>query len=202
MFLLSAASTAISVYYGMHKVMYPLMGIAFTLFVVLVYVGCAKQLFPSTVVVFLQYFLLAFQLLSVIFLFISTAWDISIQLGVSAAFGFYVLLSDDNKSKHLMFSILALFNFFCTLGKVSFLGYGVALPEFSAGGGDPAALQTCMAFYNVSENSGLCTGYQNYLRFLGFCLIFCQALQTFISYELFRQGGSGSTKSGYVEVGQ
>merc|ERR1712070_995601 len=133
--------------------MVPLLGLLF------VFVSIALVIFLAIkprFVNFLRYFLallLIYQIFASLFIWFSSTWEIGFQFFAFALFGIYAIFTKDRDRRHmLIFTLLALFDFFVVIGKLGFMGYS-----------DNAI---CTGYYNVDGDEAQCTGFLNFLRFL------------------------------------
>lgn len=80
------------------------------------------------------------------FVWFSALWEVGLQFFAFALFGIYAIFARDGESRrHLfIFTIMALFDFFVVIGKLSFLGYGT--PAISA-----LTNQDCTGFYFFTD---------------------------------------------------
>jgi hypothetical protein len=182
----------------MHRIMVPLLGLLFVfLAIALVIFLAIKPRFVN----FLRYFLallLIYQIFSSVFVWFSSAWEVGFQFFAFALFGIYAIFTKDRDRLHmLIFTFMAVFDFFVVIGKLSFLGYGEKAI-------DVLANATCTSYYNVDGDEAQCTGYLNFLRFLVFLTTLIQPLQAFFGYLLWRNfetTGEVGESSEYGKIG-
>merc|ERR1711879_455140 len=170
----------------MHRIMVPLLGLLFVFFsIALVIFLAIKPRFVN----FLRYFLallLVYQIFASLFIWFSTTWEIGFQFFAFALFGIYAIFTKDRDRLHmLIFTLLALFDFFVVIGKPGFMGYNVKAID-------------------VLDNA-TCTGYLNFLRFLVFLTTLIQPAQVFFGYLLWRNyesNGEIGEPSEYGKIGE
>merc|ERR1739845_33419 len=165
----------------MHRIMVPLLGLLFVFFsIALVIFLAIKPRFVN----FLRYFL---------------ALLLVYQIFASALFGIYAIFTKDRDRLHmLIFTLLALFDFFVVIGKLGFMGYNVKAIDVL----DNA---TCTGYYNVDGDEAQCTGFLNFLRFLVFLTTLIQPAQVFFGYLLWRNyetNGELGEPSEYGKIGE
>jgi hypothetical protein len=122
-----------------------------------------------------------------LFIWFSSTWEIGFQFFAFALFGIYAIFTKDRDRLHmLIFTLLALFDFFVVIGKLGFMGY-------SAKAIDALDNATCTGYYNVDGDEAQCTGFLNFLRFLVFLTTLIQPAQVFFGYLLWRSYGTTHT---------
>jgi hypothetical protein len=167
------------VFADMHRIMVPLLGLLFAFFAIAVVIFLAIK---PRFVTFLRYFLallLIYQIFASLFVWFSTVWEIGFQFFAFALFGIWALFTKDSHKRHiLIFTIMALFDFFVVMGKVSILGYNIK----SIDALDNAA---CSGYYAIDADEAQCTGFLNFLRFLVYLITLGQPLQVFFGYLLY-----------------
>merc|ERR1712000_121357 len=183
----------------MHRIMVPLLGLLFVFVsITLVIFLAIKPRFVN----FLRYFLallLIYQIFASLFIWFSSTWEIGFQFFAFALFGIYAIFTKDRDRFHmLIFTLLALFDFFVVIGKLGFMGYNVKAI-------DALDNATCPGYYNVDGDEAQCTGFLNFLRFLVFLTTLIQPAQVFFGYLLWRSyetHGELGEPSEYGKIGE
>jgi len=200
--LTSSASDALSVTENIHLYMVTLLGVLFTFFLLASWILFAFKPGFASALRWVNLVLCVVQVFITIFFWFNPIWVIGFQLLVVAVFGIFALIT--NSPDHIkVFVYMSLFNTLVCFGKMTWLGY----PTETGGLLDaPLAFADCDKYYGTSDSDAICYGYVNYLRFLAFCLMLMQPLETFFAYLSYKahtgEEGHPSLLGGYGNIGE
>jgi len=194
---MSLSEDAATVYANIHLYMVTLLGVLFTFFLLACWILLAFKPSLANILRWVNIVFCVLQVFMTIFFWFNPIWTIGLQLLVVAVFGIFALIS--NSPDHiLVFVFLSLFDTLVCFGKMQILGYPVNLLDA------PVADTGCDSYYGTSDSDAICYGYINYLRFLAFCLILLQPLQTFFAYLTYKAhtGEERGLLGGYGNIGE